>query len=94
MNRLLLALAIVLIASCKTYPVKSCWGEVTHTVRGNRLECASYEAQAGKLVVPTDETCAILNLKPGIYQFSAQAVDCQGLESGFNEPVEFEVKGE
>ncbi len=94
MLRVMCIVFIALLTSCKTYPVQSCWDRVTHRVNGDRLTCVSYESRVGKLVVPTDETCMVWSLPPGTYLFSVQALDCEGLESGFTEPVEFETKAE
>jgi len=95
MNKLICILFMhATLVSCKTVDVRQSWSHVTHRVSGERLACVSYEGSSGVLVVPTDETEIIWALKPGGYLFSVQAVDCEGLYSGFTEPVEFEVKGE
>lgn len=87
-------MCIALTASCKTVPVQSCWGEVTHRVNGDRLSCVSYQAKRDREIRPTDDLCMRWDLYPGTYLFSVRAIDCEGLTSDWHEPVEFEVKGE
>ena len=80
-----------LVASCKTVPVQSCWDEVTHRVNGDRLSCVSYIDRMGDEIRATDEACIIWHLEPGVYHASTQAIDCDGVPSGFADPIAVKV---
>jgi len=95
MNKLILLLVIAALTSCKTVEVRQSWAPVTHRVNGDRLTCALYECRKGHNGVYESQFTKDLfvewSLLPGTYDFSEQAIDCDGLPSGFNNPVKVKI---